>query len=486
MRRAVILGGGIAGLATAVQIRARASPEELELRVLEATPRPGGNIRTEHSDGFILEWGPNGYLDNVPAMGRLVGRVGLASEIRKADDRAGKRYLFRNGRLHLLPSGPLAFLASPVLSLPGRLRVFFEPFAEARPQGVDETIHDFASRRIGREAAEVLIDAMVSGVFAGDTRVLSLASAFPKMAAMEAEHGSLVRAMIARMGERRRARRRAAELAASGESTAELTRPGGPAGPGGTLTSFRTGLETLIHGLAKELGAAVEVDAAPRGIEHHPDGGAPAWTVIGADGERIEADAVVVATPAARAQPLLARVDAELGEEVDGVPTAGLAVVAQGFDAASIGGAPDGFGFLIPRSQGLRSLGCLWDSSIFPGRAPAGSVLLRVMIGGAHDPQAVTLGDDELLAIVRRDLATTMGLTAEPTLTRIFRHPAGIAQYEQGHQARLDRIEARLAELPGLWVAGSSYHGIAMNACAEAAERQAEAIVSFLAGLKKT
>ncbi len=152
-----------------------------------------------------------------------------------------------------------------------------------------------------------------------------------------------------------------------------------------------------------------------------------------------------------------------------------------GFDAASIGGAPDGFGFLIPRNEGLRSLGCLWDSSIFPGRAPEGSVLLRVMIGGAHDPEAIDLEDEQLLSIVRRDLATTMGLEAEPKTTVIFRHPAGIAQYEKGHQARLDRIEQRLMAHPGLSLTGSSFYGISMNACVEAAERQAAEVAAFLA-----
>jgi oxygen-dependent protoporphyrinogen oxidase len=483
VQRTIVIGGGIAGLATALRIRDRARdlPGGLDLRVLEAGPRPGGNLRTDRCDGFTVERGPNGFLDNVPAMARLVERLGLTSELQKADENASQRFLFRGGRLHQLPGGPIGFLASPVLSLPGRLRVFFEPFARKRPEGVDETVHDFASRRIGSEAAEVLVDAMVSGVFAGDTRNLSLASAFPKMAAMEAEHGSLVRAMLARGRERRRARRQATRLEADGRSAAELTRPGGPAGPGGTLTSFRSGLETLVRSLAGALDGAVEVDAGPRALAYHPDG-APAWTVTGASGERLEADAVVVAVPGARAEPLLTPIDADLGEAVGGVATAGLAVVALGFDARLIGGAPAGFGFLVPRSQGPRSLGCLWDSNIFPGRAPEGAVLLRVMIGGAHDPQAVELSDAELVAIVRQDLATTMGLAAEPALTRIFRHPAGIPQYEPGHQARLDRIADRIAELPGLWVAGSSFHGIAMNACVETAERQAEEVHAFLAG----
>lgn len=481
MRRVVIIGGGIAGLATALQIRDRAERAslDLEVQVLEAASRLGGNIRTESSEGFTLEWGPNGYLDNVPAMGRLVERVGLAAEVQQAAETATKRYLFRNGRLHQLPSGPVSFLTCPVLSIPGRLRVFLEPFAKARPEDVDETIHDFASRRIGSEAAEVLIDAMVSGIFAGDTRALSLASAFPKMAGMEAAHGSLVRAMIARMREKKAAERRVSELQDRGESSEELTRPGGPAGPGGTLTSFRRGLETLVQGVASSLGPAVRTGVPPRAIEYEPGTSGRAWAVVEESG-RIEADAIVVATPSHRAEPLLTGIDPRLGEAVRGISTSGLAVVALGFEEQALGGAPDGFGFLVPRSERIRSLGCLWDSSIFPGRAPSGAVLLRVMVGGAHDPEAVRLDDDELVSLVRRDLQTTMGLSAEPVLQRIFRHPAGIAQYEQGHQERVNGIDRLLEEYPGLWVAGSSYHGISMNSCVEVAEHQAEAIVSFL------
>ena len=199
-KHVVIVGGGIAGLATAVQLKDRAAAisEELEVTVLEADAHLGGNIHTDRCDGFTIECGPNGYLDNVPAMTRLVERVGLTSKIQKADDSAAKRFLYRNGRLHALPTGPLSFLKSRVLSPRGRMRFLLEPFARAKPAGTDETIHEFASRRIGTEAAEILIDAMISGVFAGNTRELSLASALPKMAAMEAQHGSLFKAMMAR------------------------------------------------------------------------------------------------------------------------------------------------------------------------------------------------------------------------------------------------------------------------------------------------
>ena len=246
MKRIVVIGGGIAGLATAYELRERAArvPGGLEVRLVEAAERLGGNLRTELDAGYRVEWGPNGFLDNVPETLDLVRRLGLEGELCPADAAAARRFLFRNGRLHLLPGGPGSFLACPVLSLGGRLRVLGEPFAAKHPGG-DETVYAFARRRIGAEAAHVLVGAMVSGVFAGDARELSLASCFPKMAEMEAEHGGLVKAMLAKQRARGAARRELAKLRARGEDAPEMERPGGPVGPAGRLTSFRGGIQTF-------------------------------------------------------------------------------------------------------------------------------------------------------------------------------------------------------------------------------------------------
>lgn len=496
MKRVVIVGGGISGLATALHLgdRARVRGTALDVVVLEAGDEPGGNVRTERADGFAIEQGPNGFLDNVPATLELVRRLRLESELQRADESAARRFLYRHDRLHLLPSGPVGFLRSGVLSVGGRLRVFAEPFAPRRPEGVDESVYDFAARRIGPEAAAVLVDAMVSGVFAGNVHELSLQSAFPKMARMEEEHGGLVRAMVAGMKGKRAARKEARARQARGEDAVELTRPGGPAGPGGTLTSFRPGLDTLVHGLADAVGDSLRVRSPVSGIRRRDESGLPSdaveaglqaqpskrpWTVVLASGEELDADAVVVATPSPRAAPLLEPLDPALGMAIAEIRTASLAVVALGYRARDV---PDvhGFGFLVPRGAGPRILGCLWDSSIFPGRAPEGHVLMRAMIGGAHNPDAVSVPEDQLLDQVGRDLETTMGLAAEPVLSRVYRWPLGIAQYQVGHEQRLARIHARLAHYPGLWVAGSSFYGVSMNACFEKAPLQAAEIMDFL------
>ena len=483
MKRVVVVGGGIAGLATALHLRdrSRGVPDGLEVVLLESGDRIGGNIRTDREDGWIVEWGPNGYLDNAPATPALVNRLGLSDRVRRA--RTGKRYLFRHGRLHRLPSGPASLLASPILSVPGRLRVFWEPFVMSRRNGWDETVAEFASRRIGQEAADVLVDAMVCGVFAGNSKELSLRSSFPKMAAMEAEHGSLVRAMIASERKRRAAIRRAK---VEGTEIEHLRQPraAGAAGPGGTLTTFDQGLQVLPDALASELGPTIHLNTGVAMIEPVAADGLGTthrrWTVVLADGAHLEADSVVLTAPAARVAPWVGHWSDTLATTLHEIPSAPLAVIALGYSARDIGGAPDGSGFLVPRCDRPRILGCLWDSSLFPGRAPEGKVLLRVMIGGAHDPDAVTLDDDELTDLVLRDLATTMGVSAEPVLRRVYRHHTGIAQYTRGHQTRLDRIDACLRQFPGLSVAGSSYRGGSMNACITEAREHGDRIIREL------
>jgi oxygen-dependent protoporphyrinogen oxidase len=328
-------------------------------------------------------------------------------------------------------------------------------------------------------------------VFAGNIHELSLASSLPKMAGMEEEHGGLVMAMLARIWERRTAKREVRERRRRGEKVEELVQPGGPAGPGGALTSFRQGLDTLPKALARELGDSVrygvEVVSVGRGGEGglagavggRGDSMAP-WEVRTAAGETVFADAVVVAVPSPRAEPLLKDLDRGLSSTIGAIATASLAVVALAFDAAAMGGTPEGFGFLVPRGTGPRILGCLWDSSIFPGRAPEGKVLLRVMIGGAHDHEAVMEEEGALVSQVRADLESTMGLEAEPLFSRVYRWPLGIGQYAVGHQDRMDTIHRQLHGLSTLWIAGSSFYGISMNACIEKAGEQVEEILSCL------
>ena len=437
MHDLIVCGGGISGLALGFLAHERGVRDVV---VLEAADRPGGKVQTEWHDGLCCEWGPQGFLDNVPEMLSLVGKLGLAGDLVRAGELADDRFVVRRGRLRRLPMNPPAFLTSDVLSLPGRLRVLLEPL---QPVGAgEESVFDFARRRIGREAAEVLVDAMVTGVFAGDARRLSLAGAFPRMAEMERTYGSLTRAMLAK-------RRNGSN--------------GGPMGPGGRLTTLHGGMQQLTDALAVSLGRRLRLRAAvaavlPRGHS---------FAVRLAEGAELLGREVAVALP----PPVAARV---LSEALPGgavralaeIPYAGVTVVMTGYRRAHPFRQPiRGFGFLVPGRERGRILGSIFCDSTFPGQAPQGMTLLRTLLGGARDGGAVALSDEETLAVVRAELDRYLGGDPEPDFVRIIRHEYGIPQYTLGHPARVAEVDRAAAAVPGLHLLGNGLRGIAANAC---------------------
>lgn len=463
-----IVGGGIAGLAVAHAVRAQAP--HIEVVVLEGHDRVGGNIRSDRIDGFLCEAGPDGFLDNAPPTLALVDSLGLAPRLQPSRDAARRRFIFRRGRLHDVPLSPPAFASTGLLSAFAKLRVVAEPFAARAPHH-DESILAFAERHLGREAAHVLVGSMVSGLFAGDAGQLSLRSCFPGMHDMETQYRSLFRALIAK--------RRAGASA------------NGVGAPAGRLTSFAGGMEDLVFAAAAALGPAVRTGRRVTGLQVRYRPGQPRPRLVGArvfslacGGHLIEADAVVLAGPARESADLVRPFAPEAGAILENLPTAPLAVACLGYDEAALEsdrGPLDGFGFLVPRGEGPRILGALWETSIYPNRAPRGKALLRVMIGGATDPDAVGLSDGELLDVVRTDLRRTMGLRLTPEFVHLVRHRRGIPQYTVGHQSRLARIDAALAGHPGIFLAGSSYRGVSVNACIEDAPRVAARVTGHLA-----
>jgi oxygen-dependent protoporphyrinogen oxidase len=460
--RVGVIGAGPSGLAVAWELLARGRARGLEpqVEVYERAARPGGNVWTDAAQGYQIEQGPEGFLDSAPRTLELIGELQLGARVVSASDTATARFVYADGRLHPVPLGPIAFLRSALLPLPARLRVLTEPFRRAGADA-DETVLAFATRRLGPVAAERLVGAMVAGVYAGDAAALSMPAAFPRLATMERAHGSLTRALLAT----RRAARRAGRQA------------GGPGGPSGRLTSFAGGMGDVIHALARALGDRVHLDHGAVAVEPAAKG----WRVQFDDAEEVF-DRVVVTAPPWYAARLLDALDHELATTLEGIPGAPIAAVALGFDAAALAGVNvNGFGFLVPKGQGLRILGSLWSSSIFAGRAPAGRVLLRTLVGGARDPQAGELEDDRLLELVQRDLATAMGIRVAPDFVRIYRHPKGIPQYTLGHLARLEAIRKRLDRLPGLLLHGNGYRGISLNDCIHFAGDVADAALDWRA-----
>jgi oxygen-dependent protoporphyrinogen oxidase len=462
MKKIIIIGGGISGLATAWLLRskAQASGKDLEITLLEKEPQPGGKMRSIKADGYLCEWGPNGFLDSKPQTLDLCRALGVENRLHRSNDNARKRFIFSGGELHQLPDGGPSFLKSRLISWPGKLRLALEPtpFIASAPAGVDETLAAFGRRRLGKEALDKLIAPMVSGIFAGDPETMSLVSCFPRIAELELEYGGLIRAMI--MLAKKKKRDQAAGKVVSSA-----------AGPGGVLTSFREGIQYLSDALATSLGEIVKPGVAATSVEK---GGSVPYRVKCSDGSEYEGDQVIVASPAFAAAEMLAGLDGGIAGILQQIPYAGMTVICFGYSHERIRLSLDGFGFLIPKKEGRNTLGTLWDSSMFENRAPEGKVLLRSMMGGACFPEYVTLSDEEVEARVRQDLAVTMGIDAAPEFVRIFRHPQAIPQYTVGHGKRLQALEESLKLHPGLILTGNSYRGIGLNDCVAAAERAAD------------
>jgi oxygen-dependent protoporphyrinogen oxidase len=466
MKRAIVVGGGISGLATAYLLgeKARNSGIDLEVLLLEKEKRTGGKIWSIKDDGFLCEWGPNGFLDNKPQTLELCRQVGADSQLLRSNDNARKRFIFSEGMLHRLPENGPSFLASKLISWPGKMRLAMEPFIPQFKGEEDETLAAFGRRRLGDEALRKLIAPMVSGIFAGDPETMSLKSCFPRIAELEAEYGGLIKAMI------RLAKKKKQDIA-EGKVVASA------AGPGGVLTSFRSGIQDLTDILVEKLGkGGVTLDEQVEKVEK---GGSAPYRVQSDRGE-LEADVVILATPAYASAGMLQGLDARISTLLNEIPYSSMTVVCFGYRRERITRDLDGFGYLIPKQEGTSTLGTLWDSSIFENRAPDGHVLLRSMMGGACFPQYINLPDEEVQKRVQADLQRIMGIKESPDFVRIFRHEKAIPQYIAGHGKRLVGLEEKSKAHPGLVLTGNSYRGIGLNDCVAAAQRASDEAIDHL------
>jgi oxygen-dependent protoporphyrinogen oxidase len=493
MPHVVIVGGGLSGLSVAFRLR-RAAPG-VAVTVLESGPRPGGKVGTEDRDGFRFETGPNGFLDSKPAVPDLCRDLGIAGRLIPASEAARtNRYLFLGGQLRKLPRGPLGLLASPLLSLRGKLRLLSEPFRRPRRAGgvnprslgtdtpgspaADESVAEFVTRRAGKEAADVFADALVTGIHGGDPALLSVAAAFPRLPEMEREAGGIIRGFLRAAKERRR------EAQARGEQ---------PPGPQ-RMWSFREGLRALIDALADQSGATIHTGVRVKSVSSEPGLGGPGlgepgvltpgagarWRVHAEGRDAWSADAVVLTCPAHDQAAILADLDRELADEIAGIPYNRIAVVALGYRAADCPRPADGFGYIAPQNTRRDVLGVQWCSSIFPDRAPPGCVLWRALCGGVHRGEVVDWDDDTLARAVHAEVRLAMGVTGGPVFRRVVRWPAAIPQYVIGHPDRVARVESLAARHPGLVLAGAPFRGVAMADCAGQAEPVAAQVAAFL------
>lgn len=453
-KRIVIVGGGITGLAAAHAAlgRARELGREVAVTVLERGGRFGGNLVTERTGGFLLDGGPDSWVSSKPQASALAKELGLGGELVGTNEATRRFFIAHGGALHAVPEGLVLgiptklgpLFGTKLFSWPAKLRMALEPLVPARADEGDEFIADFARRRLGREAAERLVAPLLGGISAGDATDLSVRAAFPQLVAMEREHGSLVRGMVAAQ----RARQAAGGRAAS------------------AFVSLTGGVGQLVEALAarvRDAGADLRMGAAVRGLAR---GETAPWTVGLADGASLAADQVLLAVPGYAAGALAAGLDEDLGRRLSDLRSATTATVFLGYRRADVGHPLDGVGFVVPRTAGEPVLAGTWVSSKWEGRAPEGHVLLRVFFGGPAAAEVLRGDDAGLARLARRELRLLMGVDAEPVLTRVFRFERASPQMRVGHAASVAELRRRLAErAPGVHVAGGGYEGIGIPDC---------------------
>ncbi len=438
-----IIGGGISGLSALHYLRQKNAG--LNIRLFESDSRPGGTIGTDFIDGYSFDHGPNGFLDREPLTLQLCDELGLTDQLERANENASKRFILRKGKLREVPMSPPKFLSSDILSLKGKLRVMMEPLSSSLGDTEDESLYDFAKRHMGIEAADYLIQPMVSGIFGGLAERLSLKSCFPIMAEMEKEYGSLFKAMIKK----------------SNKAKTEGKKSGGPGGPGGRLTSVRGGLYGIIERFVELYSDFIQLDTPVKSISREDD----AYLIHVENSQTIKTKHIIIATPSYITAEITKQLSESLSESLSKIDYAPIAVVCQGYQKSNIKHSLDGFGFLVPKKENLRILGSIWTSSIFAERTPKDCVQFRSMVGGDGDHESIQLSDADILSTVESDLDAIIGIKAPPEITSIYRWKNGIPQYKVGHSEVMKQIEAELGKFENIYISGNAYYGIGLNDC---------------------
>jgi oxygen-dependent protoporphyrinogen oxidase len=454
----VVIGGGISGLTAAYRLTQKGIP----FRLFEASPRLGGLIRTETEGGFLLEAGPDALLAQKPHGIALCEELGLGPRLVPTNPAHRTVFVLHRGRLHPLPEGMVLavptrigpVLRSGLFSWRGKMRMGLDLVLPARRETGDESIAAFLRRRFGQEMVDRLGEPLLAGIHAGDPERLSMAAAFPRFVELEARHGSLIRGLWS------------------------APAPAAPA-RGSAFYSLKGGLGELVETVASRLTAgAVHTATEVTSLERSSDG---AFRVA-AGGQVTSARSVILALPPARTSLLVRGLSAPLGEALGATRASTTATVCLGFRREDVENELLGYGLIVPASEGLRTTACGFFSTKFPGRAPAGFVLLRGFVGGHRDPRILDLDDAALVALVVREMTPVLGVRGAPVLARVFRWPGGTPQLEVGHPERVAALDAQLLQVPGLFLAGAGVRVTGIPDSIAQGNAAAFAAVGFLGG----
>lgn len=442
-----IIGGGIAGLSAAWYLQQAG----IEYTLLEGSERFGGLIHTVYENDYIIEFGPDAFITRKPHAMELVKELGLEDEIISVNDTPERIYVLSNGRLAPLPDGlrllvPTnipAFLSSPLLSWGGKIRALLDYVIPAREDDDDESLANFITRRMGHEVLDKIADPLLAGVYNAEMDKQSILATFPQYRTLEKKHASLIRGMI--------------ETLKKTEPTNE------PA-----LVSFRHGMGQLIDTLVEKLTGDLRLNTSLEKIE-------AGYKLHLSGGKILEADGIIVATPANITAGLLATIAPQAGNTLAGIRYAGIGSISLVFSKSDVAHPLDAYGVVIPGSAGRNIDGMQWNSSKWSYRAPEDKALIRVFFGGPHTRAMLDKDEHELLAIVREELRSILGIIAKPEFYKLGKWEEAYPQYDVGHIGRVDTIEASLPE--GITIAGNSYRGVGIPDTVKTAKAAAEKFI---------
>ena len=468
MKRIIIIGGGISGLAAAYFAleKAKAMNHEIRLLLLDEKDRVGGAILTEKVDDFIIEGGPDCFLYEKPWALALCERLGLGDRILNTNENR-RTFILSNGKLHELPEGFMLmvptsftpFIKSSLISIPGKIRMAMDLFIPKKRSDQEESLADFVKRRLGNEALEKIAEPLVAGIHAGTPETMSLKSTFPRFIQIEEEYRSLIRGMLARR-----------KLALQWQKKS---------GPKRTMfLTLKDGLGEWVDCLRDKLGE--EVISLKKKVLEVRRMEKDNYQVQLSDGTSLETEAVILATPSYTTAKIIEGMDPKLSEFLLTIPYVSSATISLAYRPSQIHRPLDGFGFVIPRRERRKIMASTWTSVKFNYRAPKDAVLLRAFVGGANHEELVNLDDDEMLKTIREELKEIMGVEGKPFLTRIYRWEKSMPQYLVGHGEKLSQIEEKINLQPGLFLTGCAYKGIGISDCVHDAETTAEKAMKYL------
>jgi protoporphyrinogen/coproporphyrinogen III oxidase len=461
-QQTVVIGGGISGLVCAYQLQQLGVP----VLLLEAADRLGGVIASTRRNGFLFESGPQ--CPRFPrAVRKLVRDLGLEPQFLRAHARA-RRYILKDGQLYPAPLSPWALLATSLVGFRDKARFLAEPFAHANPPDSEESLADFIRRKFGSETLDYLVEPFVSAVFFSDPEDMGMESALPSLARWERQHGSVFRGAIkSRKNGKRPSRQDSMTPYANQSWTMRL----GEALP--PLGSFKNGLAALTDTLAEKLVPNVRLCARAEILRLASDSSLN-WLIRLNNGEEIAAQSVILATPAYAAAALLHFAAPHLSSLLREIPYLPLAVVCSAYDRAQVRHSLKGFGFAVPRREGLHVISSTWNSSIFPGRAPADKVLITNFARPLPNEPFLEMAAEEIAAAVEGEVAPIVKISGSPVDRMVCIHRNALPHFRIGHAARIAKIREAKRAFPGLHLVGNYFAGRSIGDCIENAFVPAE------------